>query len=195
MIQTCESGLSTEGLFCIGDTELVNWRKIGVICSVKCPGSIILQTYGLMQSLRNEDIAVVSGFHSPMERECLNILLRGTCGIVFCPARGIPRRIPSQLKKPIEDGRVLVLSPFDEKHKRPTSDASILRNRLVAALGDVVFIPYASRGGKVEELCKEIIGGGKPVYTFAGEHSASLTAIGSQPITPADFGCLSGDLP
>lgn len=49
-------------------------------CSVRsnCLGDVILKTLDLMCELRDADAYVVSGFHSPMERECLNILLRGT---------------------------------------------------------------------------------------------------------------------
>jgi hypothetical protein len=40
------------------------------------PRGYILKTYDLMKKLRETDITVISGFHSAMERECLNILLK-----------------------------------------------------------------------------------------------------------------------
>jgi len=32
---------------------------------------------------------VISGFHTPAEKECLRILLRGAQPIIICPARSI----------------------------------------------------------------------------------------------------------
>ncbi len=58
----------------LGNLDLLSRRKLAVLCSVKCPGSLILQSYDLMQRLRQADLAVVGGFHSPMEREWLAAL-------------------------------------------------------------------------------------------------------------------------
>lgn len=166
-------------LCCLGDTGVLDRRRLGLICSVKCPGSVILQTYDFMRSIRTEDITVISGFHSPMERECLNILLRGTCGVAVCPARSIPKRFPAEYRKPIDDGRMLLISGFTEKQNRATSETSVQRNRLVAALSDVIFVPYAAAGGKTEALCKELIGSGADILTLPDTHSSNLTALGA----------------
>ena len=165
-----------------GDSRLLASPKIALLCSIKCPGSVILQTYDLMRELRNESITVVSGFHSPMERECLNILLRGTCGIVICYARSLPKRIPAELRKPIDEDRLLLRSAFDDGYNHITKRSSAERNRQVADLGDILFVPYASPGGMVEGICREAISSGRPVFTFEGEHGASLRAIGVKAI-------------
>ena len=48
-----------------------------------------------------------------MERECLRLLLRGNQPVVVCPARGIDNmRIPRDWRPALDDGRLLVLSPF-----------------------------------------------------------------------------------
>ena len=60
----------------IGDAAILNQPKVALFCSVKCPGKLILETYDLAKRFRNEGILVISGFHSPMEQECLRILLR-----------------------------------------------------------------------------------------------------------------------
>lgn len=50
---------------------------LALVCSVKCPGDLILKTYDLAQQLREAEVTIIGGFHSLMERECLTILLRG----------------------------------------------------------------------------------------------------------------------
>jgi predicted Rossmann fold nucleotide-binding protein DprA/Smf involved in DNA uptake len=171
---------SPEAVYCLGDTRVLDGRRIGVICSVKCPGGIILQTYDLMKSIRNEAITVISGFHSPMERECLNVLLRRTCGIAICYARSLPRRMPVEYRQGIDQGRMLLLSPFGEGQDRTTRSSSAERNRLVAALADVLLVPYASPGSMTEAVCREALARGRPVFTFDGEHGAPLRAVGAK---------------
>lgn len=170
-----------------GDLALLERRhKIGLLCSIQCPGDVILKTLDLMQELRNTEVCVVSGFHSPMEKECLSILLRGTCGIVLCLARSLPKRIPAEHRKQMEAGRMLLLSPFSEKQRRITAGTSEVRNRAVADLADVVLVPYAAPGGRVEEICKEILTTGKPVCTFSGAHGYITAERGARVIASAE---------
>lgn len=62
--------------------------KLALFCSIKCPGKLILNTYDLAKKLRQEGITVISGFHSPMEKECLRILLRSQNPVFWCLAHG-----------------------------------------------------------------------------------------------------------
>jgi hypothetical protein len=64
-------------VFAIGNPDILQSKTLAVFCSNKCPGNIILKTYELLRQLRERGITVISGFHSAMERECLNILLKG----------------------------------------------------------------------------------------------------------------------
>src|SRR5271157_6138562 len=59
----------------IGNVEILARRKVALFCSVECPGSLIIGAHDLAQALRRSEIAVVSGFQSPVEQECLTILL------------------------------------------------------------------------------------------------------------------------
>lgn len=179
----------------IGSDRLLASHKIGLLCSIKCPGDIILKTLDLMQELRNTEVCVVSGFHSPLEQECLKILLRGTCGIVLCYARGLPKRVPSEYRKPINDGRMLLLSPFDEAQDHATRDTSRLRNELVVALGNVVVIPYAAPGGMTETVFKEAVSSGKPVFAFQEKHSSSFGVVDNDAMLISGAATLLQNLP
>lgn len=59
---------------------------MGLICSVQCPGSIVIKTFDAVRELRDSGIVVAGGFHSPMEKECLDFLLRGEQPVIVCPA-------------------------------------------------------------------------------------------------------------
>lgn len=75
-----------------GDVGILDRLLIGLFCSVRCPGDIVLKTYDFARALQCADVAVVGGFQSPMEKECLALLLRGTIPVAICPARGLDRR-------------------------------------------------------------------------------------------------------
>lgn len=152
------SNHAPESIVVLGNLDILHRKTLALFCSVKCPGNLILQTYDLAQNLRHSSVTVIGGFHSPMERECLTILLRGAQPILICPARSIIRmRVREEYKKPLEEGRLLLLSPFAEKQRRITAETSVVRNRFVAALADAIFVAHAEPNSKTEQFCREIL--------------------------------------
>lgn len=137
-------------LTALGNLGLLSRPMTALFCSARCPGKLILRTYDQAAQWRDAGHCVVSGFHSPVEKECLRILLRGEPPIIICPARGLPKRIPPDWKKPLADGRLLILSIFPNTESRITADLAARRNELVAALADQVFVAYATPGGRLE---------------------------------------------
>jgi len=174
-------------LTAIGSVELLSHKKLALFCSARCPGSIILKTYDLARELREQGVTVIGGFHSPIEREVLNILLRGEGSIILCPARGVEKmRIRREYREPVDRGRLLILSAFSEKVRRPTAVAALLRNRLVAALADKVLIAYAAPGSKTEAFARELLSWHKPLFTFDDPNTSNLVALGAA-ACPATF--------
>ena len=170
----------------IGNFAILERPLLGFFCSVKCPGDLILRTYDLARALRDAGVPVVSGFHSPIEKDCLDLLLRGSQPVVICPARSIQNmHFGKSLKANIEKGRVLLLSPLEETVKRPTAQTSQRRNQFVGALAAAVFVAYADPGGKTEEFCKEILHSGKPLYTFESQYNKAIVEIGAKLVDTA----------
>ena len=165
----------------LGNLDILQHKLLGIFCSVKCPGNLIIQTYDFAQSLKGKGITVIGGFHSPIEQECLRILLRGTQPIIISPARSINgMRIKAEYKKSLAEGRLLFLSPFSERQHRVTADTALLRNYFVAALADSTFVAYAAPGSKTERFCHELVTWGKRLYTF--DSNVNLIAMGAQSI-------------
>ncbi len=168
----------------LGNLDVLNHKKLAFFCSVKCPGHLILKAYDLSQSLKQARVTVIGGFHSPIERECLTILLRGTQPIILCPARSIKgMRMRAEYKKPIEKGRLLMLSPFKESQKRNTTETAIERNRFVVAMADAIFIAHAAPNSKTEKFCEDVLKWGKPLYTLESDANKTLITLGAKPIT------------
>jgi len=159
-------------IWAIGNLNILEQQLLGFFCSVKCPGAIILKTYDLIRDLRNKGVIVISGFHSPIEKDCLDFLIRGKQPIVICPARGIEKmRIPKSWRVPIEENRLLILSPFENKYRRPTVALAEHRNRFVEMLADKILVAYAANKSKTTQLCSEASTQGKKVYTLDNQNT------------------------
>jgi len=144
-------------LTALGNLALLSQPKTGLFCSRRCPGNAILSAYDTARKLRDEGATVISGFHSPVEKECLRILLRGKQPILICLARSLEKiRLPGDWRRALENGRLLLLSPFEKRPRRPTTESSHQRNELVAALSDEVLIIHAEPGGSIERISELI---------------------------------------
>ena len=142
-------------LHAIGPVALLAARKTALFCSARSPGTAILRAHDTARRLRDEGVTVISGFHSPIERECLRILLRGRQPIIICPARAIEAmRIPTECRAAFDAGRVLFLSPFTKEPKRVTQDSAARRNEFVAALADEAYIAHISTGGLTAQIAQ-----------------------------------------
>lgn len=170
-------------LYAMGNVAVLQQRLLGLICSIKCPGSIILKTFDTIRALRDAGVTMVGGFLSPMERDCLDILLRGKQPVILCPARRLTGlRLGNDARKAINENRLLVLSPFADDIRHTTAAQAVKRNNLVAALADALLVPYAAPDGKTWTTVDAALKRKQPVYTFNVEDNKSLIAAGAQPI-------------
>lgn len=184
-LKACLGQSAPAAIWANGNLELLARKhKLAIFCSRKCPGNVIVKTYEYVRSLRDKGITAVGGFHSPLEQECLRLLLRGSSPVIVCPARSIQRMRPRpEWKEPLKTGRMLVVSPFEDGQNRMTSQLAEQRNLFAAALADEVFVIHASPGGKIEQLCRKIVSWGKPLLTFDHPENANLLALGATPVT------------
>ncbi len=171
----------------IGKPEILSRTALGLICSVQCHGNIILKTFDTIRVLRDAGIVMIGGFHSPMERDCLDILLNGRQPVILCAARSLKNlRIGAKARDALKDGRLLVISPFADNCRRTTSAHAVQRNDLVCAIAHSVLVPYASPNGKTWAAAKKAIESNKPVYTFDTDDNMELIRMGARPFNCFD---------
>lgn len=138
-----------------GNASVLDSQLNALLCSKACPGDKIIEAIDLAQRSRAENRAVISGFHTPVEKECLRIFLRGPQRIVICPARGLdPFQLPADWQMKFKRGELLIVSSFDSSVRRPTKETAELRNQLVVDLATKVTIIHASRGGALERAIR-----------------------------------------
>lgn len=137
----------------LGDPELLSQPKMALFCSVRCPDDVSARAYEKARRLRDDGVTVIGGFHSPVEQECLNILLTGKQPIIICLLRALSERTrtPNEWQRALDTGRLLLLSQF-EKRRRPDQETARKRNQLVAALSDEVLFIHATPGGAIAQI-------------------------------------------
>ena len=120
-----------------GNNELLKRRKVGFLASRKISSISILPTLDWATEVsKREDIAIVSGFHSKMERNVLEILLKGQCGIIIVLARGMYRKLPIQYEEAMSQIRLLIISNEKDNVKRVSEQTAHKRNEYVREIAD-----------------------------------------------------------
>ena len=152
-----------------GSQELLKLHKTAFLCSRKVPATSVLKCYDWAIEQREQDNCVISGFHSQLEKDVLHYLLKGSQPIILVLARGLKEKSEPEFVKPIEQGRLLIITPFDKTIKRVTEHSAQIRNKLMVDIADQITVGYASKGGNIEAL---LIGVKKPVeyIVSSGKH-------------------------
>lgn len=138
----------------IGNIELLELQKTAFLCSRQIPASVVLKCYDWAIEQREAGNCIISGFHSQLEKDVFHYLLKGQQPIIIALARGLKEKLEPELIKPLEQGRILIISPFDKTVKRVTEQTAEIRNKMMLELADCITVGYASEGGKIESLLK-----------------------------------------
>lgn len=133
-----------------GPPELLSRPVTAFLCSTRCPGDKVLEAYDWARRQCDEGGAVISGFHTPVEKDVLAILARRGAHILWVPARDLPKRIPKALQPAFEEGRLVILSPFPSgQPSRPTKASCSLRNRFILNWTTDHYIPHVAPGSSL----------------------------------------------
>ncbi|MBW2655834.1 MAG: DNA-binding protein [Deltaproteobacteria bacterium] len=137
-----------------GNKDIIKLYKTAFFCSRKCPADIVLKSLDWAKSKKDNEECVISGFHSRIEKDVFDILLKGTQPLIMVLARGMKKRWPEEIKKAVKQEKLLIISPFDKKITYITQETANKRNEIMADIADEVFLAYATPNGNLDELLK-----------------------------------------
>ncbi|MDE6072738.1 MAG: hypothetical protein K2G53_09350 [Muribaculaceae bacterium] len=121
----------------LGYSSLLDRNKIGFLAAGKIASLSVLPTLDWATEIaKRKDVAIVSGFHSKMEREVLDILLKGRCGIICVLARPIYKVIPEKYRDAYAQDRVLFISHNTTKSTMTSRLLCQKRNEYIASISD-----------------------------------------------------------
>ncbi|WP_052100767.1 DNA-processing protein DprA [Porphyromonas gulae] len=124
----------------LGNQALLKEYKFGFLCSNKIGSRAILSCYDWATALPSDSV-VVSGFHSPIERDILQILLNTGHRVIVVLARRLYATIPPEWQKVIDEERMLIVSTAPEA-SRAGRLAAQQRNDYIAQLSDRLVFGY-----------------------------------------------------
>ena len=121
----------------LGNENLLKRNRIGYFASCTIASLSVLSTLDWATEIaKREDVTIVSGFHSKMEREVLDILLRGRCGIICVLARPIYKIIPDKYRNAYAQNRVLFISHNTANSTMTSRHLCQKRNEYIASISD-----------------------------------------------------------
>ena len=139
----------------LGDREILKQHKVAFFCSRKCPSHLILKSYDWAIEQREKGTCIISGFHSKIEKDMLDFLLKGNQPIIMVLARNMKQRFPEKQRIAIKENRLLVISPFTDKFARNTRESCSQRNKYILEIADEIVVAYATKNGKLENLIQQ----------------------------------------
>lgn len=138
-----------------GNIELLKLHKTAFLCSRKIPAGIVLKCYDWAISQREAGNCIISGFHSQIEKDVLNYLLKGKQPIILALARGLKQNVEPELQPLLEAGRLLIITPFAKSVKRVTEKTAETRNEMMIAMADEIVVGHQTPDGRIEQLLKD----------------------------------------
>ena len=124
-----------------GNRGLLDRELVAFFASRTAPTEALDLAERWVDEISQKDCIVISGFHSPIERAVLDILLDRGCSVVVALPRALYSKVPQHLLSAYSEGRVLFIS--FRHYSRPSLHSSQFRNWATAELAtEIVFAPF-----------------------------------------------------
>jgi predicted Rossmann fold nucleotide-binding protein DprA/Smf involved in DNA uptake len=185
-------GRKPSTLWYLGNTSLLKQPLVGIMSARAGASDLKVRIAELLTQLAGLKAIFIGGWHSPLEKKSLKILLRESAPTIICLAKSVNRfGFFQELKTLLRQDRLLLLTHCSPNAKRISRNASIRRNHLVAGLANVLLVLAAPERSATFKLALAVIQLGKPV--FAPKHPVNENLLASGAL-PATFETIQKDL-
>lgn len=154
-----------------GNKELLKLNKTAFLASSTISSDTVLRCYDWAAEKRNQGECVVSGFSSKLEQDVLHFLLKGTQPIIIVLARRMYKTIPEELRKPLTENRLLIISVSTAV--RQSKATALIRNHYVCEMADELLFVGVTEQSTLYILKKEYGNKRKIVEKDAAENIKS----------------------
>ena len=125
----------------LGNTSLLDRYLVAFFASREYSEDVAERAVHWAEDICQTDKVVISGFHSPLEKRALDILLEHKHPVIIALGRALYKKVPLQLQSAIDEGRLLYVS--FRGYSRHSWKSSEIRNWKAAGLADeVYFTPF-----------------------------------------------------
>lgn len=135
----------------LGNTDLLNNKKIAFLCSSSIGSGAILRCYDWATKMVNQKMTVISGFQSKIEKDVLSFLLKGKQPIIIVIARKMYKILPEELRKPLDENRLLIISTSPQS-VRVSKTTAMKRNQFISRISDAIVFGYIAENSSLYSL-------------------------------------------
>ena len=122
----------------LGNTDLWECHLVAFFASRSVSPEAENRCIAWAESICKTDSVVISGFHSPLEKRVLHLLLEQKHPVILFLGRAMYKRIPTEYQEAIDEGRMLIVSV--RNNCRHSNDSAETRNWNVARFADEIFM-------------------------------------------------------
>ena len=137
-----------------GDEAILKNHKIAFFCSQKCPAEVILKSFDWAIEQRNKGNCIITGAHSPVEKDVFHFLLKGKQPLILVLGRKMLKDLDPLLQTALDRNRLLIIASFFECQERLSKISSSKRNEFIANIADEIVVAHATQGGKLDLMLK-----------------------------------------
>ena len=139
----------------LGNIDLLEREKIAYFCSRRYAPRAVLASYDWATAQR--DKVVISTFHSPLEKDVLEFLLKNKQPVIYVLPARMYKRVPARFREVIDEGLVLLVSLFGENVCRYSDKTAYTANRYILSKASEVVFGSVAEGSHTEKLYKSCI--------------------------------------
>ena len=147
----------------IGNPLILKNHKVAFLSSRQISSLSVLKCMDWATEQRDRGICVISGFHSPIEKDVFHFLLKGKQPIILVLGRTLYKQLPEELQKPVEEQRLLIVSPVSQAIQRQSIQSSLIRNKYIIDIADEFVFGSLNENGSLYPLYCEAKSSGKEV--------------------------------
>jgi len=135
----------------LGNKELLKLKKTAFLASSTIPTDMVLKCYDWATA--KHEGCVISGFSSKLEKDVLHFLLKAKTPVILVLARKMYKVLPEELKEPIEQGRMLIISISNTP--RQSRQTAFERNKYVCEQADKILFVGVTTNSSLYSLTEE----------------------------------------
>lgn len=150
-------------IYHIGNIDILKLQKTAFLSSRNIAAQAVLACYDWATEQRKAEQCIISGFHSQLEKDVLHFLLKAKQPVILVLGRALYKELPEELKKPLEDGQLLIISPVPQYLPRQSVKGSMLRNKYIIENADEIVFGSLDRNGMLYPLYLEAVENGKRI--------------------------------
>ena len=94
----------------LGNEILYDRHLVAFFASRETPEDVVPKALRWAEMICHTDKVVISGFHSPLEKQVLQVLLEHKHPVILALGRSIYKRVPKEYVQPLEEGRMLIVN-------------------------------------------------------------------------------------